>query len=360
MSGSTWGPVLRDMRLLYYSKILSIVQYASPAWFFASEHTVRQGHVLKSLARRLDMLQGKWLAKISGAMKNTTRIVLRKELHVFRLSEYLQMKTISNHAKNYDTKHAQEIRTARYRALQHNMSLHLFHKLDILAQQLIKLAKGRTQCIKENLAKAKAKREKEGKGEAAQNSTGDEKDQDKDIWGDPACVQERRLAIDQTAKDILNYRAYHEWARYQKKHRKRPLQEQILAIKEPWSLKSLKYYDKLRTRQECTMLLHCRTGFIGLRSHLYRVGKAKTDRCPYCENGPHSIEHLFLFCGGGDKKGVEMADAQRALYANVGEEHFNLSDIFPHHPEKAVQFAISTFGIPQFCKDNWDDSKKQS
>ncbi|UKZ81738.1 hypothetical protein TrVFT333_009510 [Trichoderma virens FT-333] len=55
-----------------------------------------------------------------------------------------------------------------------------------------------------------------------------------------------------------------------------------------------------------------------------------------------------------------MADAQRALYANVGEEHFNLSDIFRHHPEKAVQFAISTFGIPQFCKDNWDDSKKQS
>ncbi|KAL7796456.1 reverse transcriptase (RNA-dependent DNA polymerase) domain-containing protein [Trichoderma afarasin] len=364
ISGSTWGPVLRNMRLLHYSKIRSIVQYACPAWSFTCNRVMRQGCMTKSLARHLDTLQGTWIVKISGAMKRTPRIVLRKELHIFRLSEYLQMRVISDHAINYDTKHIQEIRAARHRALQRNPSAHPFARLDILAQRLIQLAKDRTRFIKESQGKRKAggggrdgKNSDTIEGKVAQSSQGDDEE---DIWSDPACAEERRRAIQQTVKDILNHRAYEEWDRYRKKHRKRPVENQTLAIKEPWSLRSLKYYDDLKTRRECTMLLHCRTGYIGLRSYLNRFDKEKPTTCPYCEDGPHTIQHLFMSCEGGEERRNSIAEARRILYSEVGDEDYNLSSIFQQHTVKAVKFALATFGIPQFCKDNWDAGKKQS
>ncbi|KAL6793784.1 hypothetical protein GGI42DRAFT_345924 [Trichoderma sp. SZMC 28013] len=66
-----------------------------------------------------------------------------------------------------------------------------------------------------------------------------------------------------------------------------------------------------------------------------------------------------MFCEGGEEKRNSMAEARRILYSQVGDEHYNLSSIFKEHPDKAVKFAFATFGIPQFCKDNWD-GKKQS
>ncbi|KAL7905129.1 hypothetical protein GGI35DRAFT_461871 [Trichoderma velutinum] len=67
-----------------------------------------------------------------------------------------------------------------------------------------------------------------------------------------------------------------------------------------------------------------------------------------------------MFCEGGEERKHSIAEARRILYSEVGDEHYNLSSIFREHPDKAVKFAIATFGIPQFCKDNWDDGKKQS
>ncbi|KAL6817521.1 hypothetical protein V8C40DRAFT_269024 [Trichoderma camerunense] len=127
-----------------------------------------------------------------------------------------------------------------------------------------------------------------------------------------------------------------------------------------WSLRSLKYYDNLKTQRECTMLLHCRTGYIGLRSYLNRFDKEKPTTCPYCEDGPHTIQHLFMSCDGGEERRNSIAEARRILYSEVGDEDYNMSSIFQEHTVKAVKFALATFGITQFCKDNWDAGKKQS
>lgn len=67
-----------------------------------------------------------------------------------------------------------------------------------------------------------------------------------------------------------------------------------------------------------------------------------------------------MSCEGGEERRNSIAEARRILYSEVGDEDYNLSSIFQQHPIKAVKFALATFGIPQFCKDNWDAGKKQS
>ncbi|CCF34437.1 hypothetical protein CH063_06429, partial [Colletotrichum higginsianum] len=50
------------------------------------------------------------------------------------------------------------------------------------------------------------------------------------------------------------------------------------ALQEGWGRQSLEYYKGL-PRAQSTMLLHCRTGVIGLKSYLYSLNTAKTKVC---------------------------------------------------------------------------------
>lgn len=105
------------MRQLYVFKILQIITYGYPAWFFDYQGTIRQGHILRPLIKKLERLcKANLLAEISGAMNKTSRILLRKELHVCLLSQLLQMKVIAHQANIYDTEHAKELRLVTQRA----------------------------------------------------------------------------------------------------------------------------------------------------------------------------------------------------------------------------------------------------
>lgn len=116
ISGSTWGLSLFRMRQLYVCKILPIITYGCAAWFFYYQGTIRQGHILQCLVKKLDTLQGELLVQMSGAMKNTSRALLRKELHLHPLSQSLRIKAIAHQAGVYDTEHAKELRLIRERA----------------------------------------------------------------------------------------------------------------------------------------------------------------------------------------------------------------------------------------------------
>jgi len=97
---------------------------------------------------------------------------------------------------------------------------------------------------------------------------------------------------------------------------------------------------------------NCRTGNTGLAAHLSRIGRYPTESCPFCGNGRHTVEHLFVHCTGRDYAGRDMAERRAALYKRT-DGSTNLRVIFSEYPQEAARFAIKTFGIPQFTKASW-------
>lgn len=330
ISGSTWGLNLFKMRQLYVCKLLPIIAYGCGAWFFDYQGTIRQGHILQHLVKKLDTLQGELLVQISGAMKNTSRILLRKELHIYPLSQTLRIKAIAFHTCVYDTEHAKELRLTRERAGlgAQRLKAHPFTQLDILAEKL------------KNMAKIQQQRRYGGYViEGAWN-------------GDPDSARGRRNYIKQTTQDMLNFQASAEWDRYRNSRVPSSPESKTLALREPWAKRSLNYYKHLSRRQG-TMLLHCRTGWIGLRSHLKRLNLEDSDRCPHCNKGPHCVEHLFIHC-----KHKSLALPRIRLFREAGTR--NLNTIITRHARLAANFAITNFGIEQFSPNrSWKTAVKR-
>ncbi|EHK50901.1 hypothetical protein TRIATDRAFT_254222, partial [Trichoderma atroviride IMI 206040] len=183
------------MRQLHVCKLLPIIAYGCAAWFFDYQGTIRQGHILQHLVKQLDTLQGELLVQISGAMKNTSRILLRKELHIYPLSHSLRIKATAHHASVYDTEHAKELRLIRERAglCAHRLKAHPFTQLDILAAKL------------KNMAQLRQKRHNGHVTEGMWN-------------GDPDWAQGRQYTIKQTTLDMLNFQASAAWEQYQSSH----------------------------------------------------------------------------------------------------------------------------------------------
>lgn len=173
------------------------------------------------------------------------------------------------------------------------------------------------------------------------------------IWnGNPGSAKTRRTNIKETTTDILNFQASTEWEQYRASHAPSSPENKVLALREPWSPRSLKYYKTLN-RKQSTMLLHCRTGWIGLRSHLKRLNLEQSDRCPHCNKGPHCVEHLFIHC-----KHKSLALPRKRLFHEAGTR--NLNTIVTKYPQLAANFAITNFSIEQFSINrNWKNAVKR-
>ncbi|KAI9158098.1 reverse transcriptase [Paramyrothecium foliicola] len=314
MSGSLWGPNLVEMRQLYLGQLQSIIGYACPIWFLSFKGSIKQGRILKPQADELDRLQGECLYITSGAFKNTSRALLRKELHIHRLSDYLAAKAIAHQAKVHNTPHAKGPRNERNRLLTpKQQERHPLHLLDKAAVQLKALAK---KLVGESLGR-----------EEAEN-----------MWNDESRHAERSHAINNSTKVVLNALSSGAWAKYKKTRKPRTMLERPLALNEGWDKTSLNYYKGL-TRRQSTILLHRRTGWIGLRSYLHWAELETSNLCPSCYAGSHTVEHLFIHC-------KMLREPQQELFNKVGNH--DLRAIFQDHPRLAADFALQNFGIPQF------------
>lgn len=326
ISGANWGPDLRRMRMLYTSQIQSIFSYASPAWFITRLRTHRQGTISLHLVKELDKLQYQCLTEISGAMRTTPAVVLRKELCIPTLSVYLRMKTIAYFAKKIDSPNYNSFRGERAAALfnsRRSLHNHPFEQLEAQAKELINSAKARLEQF-----------------HGPENA--------RERWNDES---KRATAIDKVTMQAVHSQCSMEWLDYRGNWDQNHTWTRPLALAEPWGPRSLRYHDGL-SRKESTILLHCRTGHIGLASYLNRFRRHPTDHCPLCDKGRHTVEHLFIHCNGNDCNGRDMARKRAALY-NRTDGITDLRTIFSEYPDEAVRFAIKTFGIPQFTKANW-------
>ncbi|KAK2051893.1 hypothetical protein LY76DRAFT_368964 [Colletotrichum caudatum] len=102
---------------------------------------------------------------------------------------------------------------------------------------------------------------------------------------------------------------------------------------------NLKRYKGL-SRAQSTILLHCRTGIIGLNATLHHRHLSNTYNCPCGDpRAVHDAEHLFMRC--------KRLDASRKHLKNAVPV-FTFHALVTHHTNIASAFAIRHFGIKQF------------
>lgn len=278
ISGANWGPELPEMRMLYTSQIQPIFSYASPAWFITGLRKKRHGTISCELVKQLDALQSQCLIELSGVMKTTSADVLRKELCIPKMSVYLRMKTVAYFAKHFESPNYEAFRSERGAALRDwQLRDHPIQQLEAQAEELRKSAKARLEHI-----------------------------HGPDVAGERWSTHHQRVtAIDKMAMQAVKAQCSSDWQEFKDGWSQNHFSPRPLALAEPWGPQSLRYHDFL-TREESTMLLHCRTGHIGLAAHLHRFGLYPTDLCPFCNAGPHTVEHLFIHCTGSDCTGRSM------------------------------------------------------
>lgn len=331
MSGSTWGPDLQSMRSRYTSQVQSAFSYASPAWFVTGVSGHNKGALSARFVDVLDRLQYECLLEISGAMSKTCALVLRKELSVPKMSVYLRMKTLAYLAKRtsycpiYRAFEQERMATLTHPRRKERLENHPLQQLQSQANKVVEAAK-----------------------DWLKSHHGHERMLE--MWSNE---KSRNRAIDNIADLAVHARCFDDWEQYREEDwGPRHSGPRPLALAEPWSVDSLsKYYSGL-SRKEGTMLLHCRTGNIGLAANLHSRALHPTGRCPFCGKGRHTIEHLFVHCTGRDCHGNDMSKRRAKLRKATGDES-DLHVIFQEHTQEAVRFAFQTFGIPQFTKANW-------
>jgi len=120
-----------------------------------------------------------------------------------------------------------------------------------------------------------------------------------------------------------------------------------------WGRDNLKTYRGL-SRKESTILLHYRTGFIGLGDFLLRVKAVTTKACPYCKTGDHTVAHLLRECTSD-----YMQPKRERLMIQTGHgTDQNLDFMTRRFPKVVAQFAINHFQLAQFSEFNWQEPPK--
>ena len=227
------------------TKIQPIIAYACDAWFVHpgdSGHKMHFGISDKAL-RKLESLQLQCLRQVSGAMKGTSRIVMEKELHIESIKVFLFKRATTSRIRAL---HSPE--TALLTRMRNKLTIgpkhhHPYHILDNLARRY----EDEARCRLERL---------HGKVDANKK------------WSSP---EGRNKAIKDWSKDHAATWSAKLWISYirkcysRKDDPKKPPPSP--ALSEPWGPRSFKYYKNL-ARAQSTMLLHCRTGVIGLDAYL--------------------------------------------------------------------------------------------
>ncbi|RYP34155.1 hypothetical protein DL767_004382 [Monosporascus sp. MG133] len=312
ISGSIWGADLRNMRQLYMAKVRPTITYACGAWFISGDGV--QWRLAKKLVGKLESLQHECLLQISGAMKGTPRDVVRKELHIESLEVHLQRVSLAHRARTVYTPEFQELERIRSRPLagvsDSSLERHPFRKLHADAIHL------------EQEARSMISDEEE-----AIRAWPTSKRRNKII---------NRCALDHAA-DTMS-RLWNDYRRHYANRLDKP-RPRTAALEEGWGPQSYLYYEGL-SRAQSTMLLHCRTGCIGLRAYLHsiKVDSIDSDKC-LCGTGRHTVEHLFFHC-------PRLAAFQSEYSHKVN--HSDLGALLTKDASVATQWAIRHFGIDQF------------
>ena len=251
ISGSTFGPPMLHMRKLYLTKIEPIITYGCAAWYLRKKNESVNWGIRKKLVEDLERLQYKCLARIAGAFQKTSKEYLTKELNILPIDIRL---------RSY-------VWAFRARQLQPAAHQHLFippqvlkrkqHPYDILEIEARHAQKEAYRFLKDTIEIAERRSQPSTKSWA-------------NLWDRSLliCEQCNRMGHNEAKSD------WRKWstAKRQRHHRNEPVDP---ALRGTWGRHNLSYHNNL-SRAQSTILIQCRTGFIGLKAYL-----AQTKVHPY-------------------------------------------------------------------------------
>ncbi|RFN48513.1 hypothetical protein FIE12Z_7259 [Fusarium flagelliforme] len=327
ISGATWGPNLHAMRHYYLAIIRPVITYACGVWMVKPhERSGSSKWVLKNeFIGKLQSLQRDCLRLVSGCHGKTGLIVLEKELFIPDIAVVLRSQARLQRAKSFCAT------DKRWRTMLNSKFLRMkrLNPSVILHNEAMNLVLEATRSHVDL---------------ARQRCRGDELSPYYDAlwytshpakWADIASSYIKRQVTTECKAIWKGYVDSRVRAREGCGRPSKTLSPAI--IDETWGRSSLEYYNGL-TRAQSTMLLQCRTEFIGLAGHLFTIGKSKSPDCP-CGDGRQTPFHCFVRCRNLD-------NFRHALYLKLG--HINYKDLLTTHGKIAAQWAIAYFDIEQF------------
>ncbi|PNP82879.1 hypothetical protein FNYG_03757 [Fusarium nygamai] len=334
ISGSTWGPDMYAIRQYYLTLIRPVITYACGAWFIKQREGVSTPlhfGLNKKLIGRLQSLQSECLRFVSGAFGCVAGTLLEKELFIENMWSILHSQATLQRAMSF-TSH-----DSRWRSLScgdGTSKARIRNPIIPLEEEAGEMLKG---AVEYQMLLA----------------------QDSD---DPLHVQAmadrfadrkgRGKIVGSHIKWLAAQDCQHLWQGYVE-HRKdtqlaagkHPSRLRLpVALDESWGKQSLGYYKSL-TRAQSTMLFQCRTEFIGLKYHLFRI---KLSDAPYCRcmKSRETPFHLFIECPFLDSN-------RKDLFREL--QHSNFSTLLTVDGRVAAEWAITYFDIEQF-----DNVRKKS
>ncbi|KAF6516142.1 hypothetical protein HZS61_004883 [Fusarium oxysporum f. sp. conglutinans] len=324
ISGPNWGPNLKKMRLFFISKIRPVFTYACGAWFIRKERgdSNISYQINNKQMKRLEDVYTFCLRKISGAFYRTASQVLEKEMFIENIWIVLHSQATLQRAKAY---FAPDTRWRRKKTFDFWKSgvRNPYDDLNLDAYACI-INLGESIYFHEDASFLEA-------GIKAMN--------------DPKArnIRLRRfIKVRATQSCRVRWEQYILQRRVERAMTSRGDNSAQLpaALLEPWGSKSLGYYNKNMSRAQTTILLHCRTEFIGLKAHLSKVGvkEAGSGRCA-CEKFRETPFHLFVQC-------ERLKDARKKLEREV--RHISYEDLLTKHSQVATQWALKYFDIQQY------------
>lgn len=252
LSRPTWGMSLFAMRRLYLTNVRPKLTYACATWFLRGP---ARWTLNDKLVGKLESAQYQCLMLVAGAFSQTARLYLRKELNIEPLEIHLERCASAARARALDPNIQEDPSPIREfpRANMPPSMLKKFlrHPYYVNDCQAKKVQRKAWEHLTEH---------NDAVGQC--NSTAPPKD-----WGNQ---KHRAKAINLSARLIAEKSASDEWRAWRTTRLMNRRKNAPALWDEEWSRKSLNLYRHL-PRAESTILLQCRTGFMGLRSQLYRM-----------------------------------------------------------------------------------------
>lgn len=319
------GPKLQHMRQLYMAKVLPVFSYACGACYIPHKEG-RMYSISAGDIKRLESLHYDCLLDVAGAISGTSREVLFKELHIHRMSIFLDKVALAQRARELGTPRQEASLNIRNRAwkpkkrtpkqLVELQKRHPYHELDGAARELLADALKSPELIKNALK--------------SRPSSG-------------------KLHIRQCIKWLANSRAEAASRAAWEDHRMAVISGRVGRVPEAysdpagWGSHNLERYANL-PRVQSSMLFQCRTEVVGVNLFLYKT-RSKQDieaglrACPACHCGhpKQAVEHLFSYCPGLEEAGA------RHLVLAVGNK--NVDELLSNYPAEASAFAVLHFNI---------------
>ncbi|OHE92937.1 hypothetical protein CORC01_11804 [Colletotrichum orchidophilum] len=206
---------------------------------------------------------------------------------------------------------------------------------------------------------------------------------------DSETLREKHIVINAYIRKQANLLSTKLWSSYWGKRiesetSNRGLSGRPAALADDWGRENIKRHRGL-SRAQSTVLIQCRTDFIGLDSFLYPRKLAETDMCS-CGFAKHTVEHLFYECPLLSKERrnlplkayVITKGKQQGRWENVNVEQMrmwknltfretpvtgkgankfgirevSIETLLSKHPDVTSTWAIHHFGLSQF---EWTD-----